>query len=88
MFTVPGGSSCDACGLTTPALLESGCCRAQVWAVGEVLNVLQALVDKSGIVAELAADGGARWVVVVQGWGGWGAHTNMRFCVCVRVGMG
>mmetsp|Transcript_35179 Transcript_35179/g.89048 ORF Transcript_35179/g.89048 Transcript_35179/m.89048 type:complete len:519 (-) Transcript_35179:279-1835(-) len=33
----------------------------KVWAVGEVLNVLQALVDKSGVVAELAADGGARF---------------------------
>lgn len=33
---------------------------AQVWNVSEVLNVLQALVDKSGIVAELESDGGAR----------------------------
>lgn len=31
----------------------------KVWNVLEVLNVLQALVDKSGIVAELEADGGA-----------------------------
>jgi translation initiation factor 3 subunit L len=32
-----------------------------VWNALEVLNVLQALVDKSGIIAELTADGGARW---------------------------
>lgn len=32
----------------------------QVWNVLEVLNVLQALVDKSGIIAELEADGGAK----------------------------
>lgn len=32
----------------------------KVWNVLEVLNVLQALVDKSGIVAELEADGGAK----------------------------
>lgn len=31
----------------------------KVWNVLEVLNVLQALVDKSGIVAELEGDGGA-----------------------------
>lgn len=31
----------------------------QVWNILDVLNVLQALVDKSGIVAELEADGGA-----------------------------
>ncbi len=31
----------------------------KVWNVLEVLSVLQALVDKSGIVAELKADGGA-----------------------------
>ncbi|KAG1667471.1 hypothetical protein FOA52_012226 [Chlamydomonas sp. UWO 241] len=31
----------------------------KVWNVLEVLNVLQALVDKSGIVAEMEADGGA-----------------------------
>jgi translation initiation factor 3 subunit L len=30
------------------------------WSVVEVLNVLQALVDKSGIVAELEADDGAK----------------------------
>ena len=34
--------------------------RLQVWNVLEVLNVLQALVDKSNIVAELEADGGAK----------------------------
>lgn len=32
----------------------------QVWNVLEVLNVLQALVDKSGITTELEADGGAK----------------------------
>eukprot|EP00878_Enallax_costatus_P013369 GHUV01013977.1.p1 GENE.GHUV01013977.1~~GHUV01013977.1.p1 ORF type:complete len:491 (+),score=162.12 GHUV01013977.1:606-2078(+) len=31
----------------------------KVWNILDVLNVLQALVDKSGIVAELEADGGA-----------------------------
>lgn len=31
----------------------------KVWSIMDVLNVLQALVDKSGIVAELEADGGA-----------------------------
>ena len=31
----------------------------KVWNVLEVLSVLQALVDKSGITAELEADGGA-----------------------------
>jgi translation initiation factor 3 subunit L len=30
-----------------------------VWNIMDVLNVLQALVDKSGIVAELERDGGA-----------------------------
>ena len=34
--------------------------RAQVWSTLEVLNILQALVDKSGIAAELAGDAGAR----------------------------
>ena len=32
----------------------------KVWNVLEVLNVLQALVDKSGIIAELETDGGAK----------------------------
>ncbi|GLC72487.1 hypothetical protein PLESTF_001252900 [Pleodorina starrii] len=32
----------------------------KVWNTIEVLNILQALVDKSGIVAELEGDGGAR----------------------------
>ncbi|GFH09297.1 eukaryotic translation initiation factor 3 subunit L, partial [Haematococcus lacustris] len=32
----------------------------KVWTVLEVLNVLQALVDKSGIIAELEADDGAK----------------------------
>jgi translation initiation factor 3 subunit L len=31
----------------------------QVWNVLDVLNVLQALIDKSGIVSELERDGGA-----------------------------
>jgi len=31
----------------------------QVWNIMDVLNVLQALVDKSGIVGELERDGGA-----------------------------
>jgi translation initiation factor 3 subunit L len=31
----------------------------QVWALSDVLNVLQALVDKSGIAGALEADGGA-----------------------------
>jgi hypothetical protein len=31
----------------------------QVWNILDVLNVLQALIDKSGIVAELERDGGA-----------------------------
>lgn len=31
----------------------------QVWNILDVLNVLQALVDKSGVVAELEHDGGA-----------------------------
>eukprot|EP00798_Chlamydomonas_sp_ICE-L_P001226 gene1226-32567_t len=33
----------------------------KVWNVHEVLNVLQALIDKSGITAELEADGGAKF---------------------------
>jgi translation initiation factor 3 subunit L len=33
--------------------------RAQVWNIVDVLNVLQALVDKSGIVGELERDGSA-----------------------------
>jgi translation initiation factor 3 subunit L len=33
-----------------------------VWNVADVLNVLQALVDRSKIVKELEADGGARLV--------------------------
>lgn len=32
----------------------------KVWNINEVLNILQALVDKSGIVAEIESDGGAR----------------------------
>lgn len=32
----------------------------KVWNIVEVLNILQALVDKSGIVAELEGDGGAK----------------------------
>ncbi len=36
------------------------CCCVQVWNIVEVLNILQALVDKSGIVAELEGDGGAK----------------------------
>eukprot|EP00983_Pelagomonas_calceolata_P102130 1158771-Pelagomonas_calceolata.AAC.4 len=32
----------------------------KVWNVLEVLNVLQALVDKSGIIADLEGDGGAK----------------------------
>jgi translation initiation factor 3 subunit L len=31
----------------------------QVWNILDVLNVLQALIDKSGIIAELERDGGA-----------------------------
>lgn len=53
---------------------EEGALLAQcdkVWAVGEVLNVLQALVDKSGIVAELEAEGGA------ARWGSHGGNTGM-----------
>lgn len=33
----------------------------KVWNVVEVLNILQALVDKSGVIAELQSDGGARF---------------------------
>lgn len=33
----------------------------KVWNVVEVLNILQALVDKSGIVADLTSDGGAKF---------------------------
>lgn len=38
----------------------SAWCGVQVWNIVEVLNILQALVDKSGIVAELEGDGGAK----------------------------
>jgi translation initiation factor 3 subunit L len=38
------------------------CCWDQVWNILDVLNVLQALVDKSGIVAELERGGGAELV--------------------------
>lgn len=51
----------------------------KVWNVLEVLNILQALVDKSGIVQELETDGGARWAVA------WAIAVGLR---AVRVGTG
>lgn len=45
----------------------------QVWNVIDVTNYLQALVDKSGIVAELKADGGAK----LKAEEGYGPQSNV-----------
>ena len=58
---IRNGRTCIlACSLTHPHI---PLWLLQVWNVLEVLNVLQALVDKSAIVADLESDGGAKWVL-------------------------
>eukprot|EP00879_Flechtneria_rotunda_P028433 GHRR01030542.1.p1 GENE.GHRR01030542.1~~GHRR01030542.1.p1 ORF type:complete len:257 (+),score=59.36 GHRR01030542.1:165-935(+) len=51
----------------TPEEIETLQECEQVWNIVDVLNILQALVDKSGIVAELERDGGAE-VLACEGY--------------------